>query len=1281
MPVGALTPAAGCSVAADDVSSPVGFLFGPWRSRARTLRAEERRFSRKEKEIQIMIRMMRFAAFIAFAAALLSVPFFRSNARNVGNTVSVIVEFRDDPAAVYAARAKKNGATLSNDQIRAYRDQLTASQNQFLNALKSSGITFQLQTISVKDASGNVAGSVPLRYTLVYNGVTLTVPEIAVPTIASMSQVKKVHANGVLHPDLYKSVPYIRADQVYGKNPNDLTQFANNPDGDEGQGIYIAVIDTGIDWTHPMFGGDPTPPRLGVAPAVAAVNTNQKVVYQLPLADIITDGFGHGTHVASEAAGYLASAPGPDGIPGTADDIPLHGVAPQAKLMSYKVCSDVLSTAGEAGAPTGGCLTSNITMALEDAVSPQTVDLQPKPIANVINMSLGGAGGPDDVTSVAADNATLVGACVVAAAGNSGPGEGTVGSPGAGRHVISPAANSDPASHSNWSVEVLSPNSFSQLQTGAVTPANNFQTQAGFNRLMLYAQAGTPIPPDNSMAQYYTLVNNPTVTWPATVSGRIALVENSGPASATFFDICNQAVNAGAVAMLLDSTVTNPTAVKCSIPAANIMDADAQVLIGAMSSNGTPANGDLSQFPVRLNPDFDIPFVGSTAVFSSRGPVQGFGQVKPDISAPGVNILAAVPPASAIAALSAGANGVNYAAISGTSMATPHTSGSVALIRAAHPDWSPDVVRTALINTATNMRDVNQRPKADGLGSNSVNDQGGGLIDVYHAVNAKALMGVAGDGITEPTILGSHSFGEVPVANNRTTTTQSVNVTIQDISGQGGTYNIAVANNRDLQLGGINVTTSPSSVNVPAGGTATYTVNVNFDGNAIRDPNTTDVNGTSVTFRPIEMQWYVTAQRADGGESLRMPFYYKPAPSVPSSSLVATDTQTFTGTITAGDQDQQTLSGVTYEDFPVQCDGNTLRLTGDLDFFQVVNGTFADLDLYLLGPDGTVIASSTAPGGPEHISAPISSPGTYTWRVAGSLNAQTDFTLTSALTKSTAVAPALQQVPGDYVDANGNHVDFDGNFNLRWSPNGGEQGFEVEQSTDNQNWQVVNDLAGSATSFALSNLANGTYYFRVRALFPGQVGLYVTPPSNTVSVMVSQRTQSDITSLVKTAVSNVSLANGVFQLDLNMTNQSGNTYLPLVSLGVVGIHSTSGTVQVSNEDSGGNGTSAANAALFDYSHQLGSDEQFSPGETTGSRTLKFQDNASEMFTFDTVVTAYQGTAGSSGSGSSTTASQEQQGSSGTSVAGLPLSQFKAVMRFTVNPLTKSVTAQLVGLKL
>jgi minor extracellular serine protease Vpr len=1253
-----------------------------------------------------MFRFLRFAAVAAIASGVLAIPFFMSRAGSGIHAVSVIVELRDDPGAVYAAKSKQKGSALSNDQIQAYRKGLSATQDQFLAALKSKGIDAQLQTINVRDAAGNVAGSVQIRYSLVYNGLALTVPDAAVPAIASMSQVKTVHANAVLQPNLIKSVPYIRANEVYGHNPNNFTPFANSPDGDEGQGINIAVIDTGIDWTHPMFGGDVTPPRLGVAPAAAAVNTNQKVIYSLPLADIITDGFGHGTHVASETAGYLAMAPGPDGIPGTTDDIPLHGVAPQAKLMSYKVCSDVESTVSQVQ-NIGGCSSSNIIMAIEDAVSPQTVDLQPKPIANVINMSLGGGGGPDEPTAIASDNATLLGCSVVAAAGNSGPNEGTLGSPAAGRRVIAAAANTDPGSNANWSTDVLDPAGVNQNSTGAVTPANNLSAASTQrSQVILYPMAGTPPPPKTSEAQYYVFVRNGHTIdeWPTNVSGRIALVKITNPRvpcvtaptlpitdptgqvpgrecePSLFAQIANNGAAAGAVAVLFVTSTQNPTAVRSTIPAANIGPDDATYLESLMpgwSATTDPANGAVSNFPIRLNPFFGTTFMGETAGFSSRGPVQGFGQVKPDVSAPGVNILAAVPPASVIAGLSAGANGVNYAAISGTSMATPHTSGAVALVRQAHPDWTPDMIRTALINAATNMRDENKNPKADGLTANSVLEQGGGLIDVYRTINLKALMGVTGDGISEPSILGSHSFGEVPVVNNRVSSTQSATVTIQDISGQGGTYNLAVASNRDIQLNGIGVSLSSNSVTVPAGGTATFTVNAAFDGDLIRDPNTLDVDGTTVTFRPIQMQWYVTAQGSNG-QSLRMPFYFKPVPSVPATTI---QTAGINGTVTAGDGDSETISGTTYVDLPFVVDANTYKLSAHLDFFQIVDGTINDLDLKLLDPDGNIVTSSTNQGGPEDLSANINRPGTYTYRVDGFLAANASFTLISKQFEGQMSAPALQPILGNYINPQGQEVDFDGSFNLQWTPAGGEQGFIIEQATaDNSDWQVIATPNAGTTTYALNNLPNGQYSFRIRGVQPGQIGRYITNPCNPTGIVVDQRAKVDITNQVSQAISNVSLSSGVFQLNLALTNNSSQTYLPLLDLNVIGVNSGSGTIKVINADNGSDGKSQATAALFGYTSQLGSDQLFSPREVSGTRNLRFQDSASEMFTFDAVVTAYLGFGGSSASSGSSSASQQQSSSASNSGSLLPLNQLKAVMRFTANPLTKTVSVQLVSLK-
>ena len=219
----------------------------------------------------------RFIAGLVTAMLLVAVAFinkpFRASA--TGTNTSVIVELKGDAAAVYVAKAQRDGQTPSDNQIQAYRDQLRAAQDSFLAELSASGQPFELQSVTV----GNV--KIEKRYTMVYDGLALNVPASAIPAIKAMSRVKAVHPNTVFQTTLNKSVPYIRAPEVYGDFA-ELTQFDDLREGYEGQGMYIAVIDTGIDWTHPMFGADPTPPRLGVAPVSTSVPTNQKVVYSLP---------------------------------------------------------------------------------------------------------------------------------------------------------------------------------------------------------------------------------------------------------------------------------------------------------------------------------------------------------------------------------------------------------------------------------------------------------------------------------------------------------------------------------------------------------------------------------------------------------------------------------------------------------------------------------------------------------------------------------------------------------------------------------------------------------------------------------------------------------------------------------------------------------------------------------------------------------------------------------------------------------------------------------------
>ncbi len=349
-----------------------------------------------------------------------------------------------------------------------------------------------------------------------------------------------------------------------------------------------------------------------------------------------------------------------------------------------------------------------------------------------------------------------------------------------------------------------------------------------------------------------------------------------------------------------------------------------------------------------------------------------------------------------------------------------------------------------------------------------------------------------------------------------------------------------------------------------------------------------------------------------------------------------------------------------------------------LNFDQIVDGVVSDLDLYLYDAAGNEVTHSGNPGGPEHIATVLANSGNYTLRVVGFLNGPTDFTLTGTISKGGAV-PALQAIAGEFTDAQGKAIDFDGSYAITWQPVSNAQKFEIEQSVNGGDYQVVGQTDGSSTRQSFTNQQDGQYSYRVRALTPGQIGYYVTAPSNTQAIVVDHRTLTDISTQVKTAISNVSLTSGLFKMDMTLTNQSANTYFPMVNLNVVRVSSTSGTVSVKNADNGGSGTSATTPALFDYSNKLGTDQIFSPAETTSSRTLQFNDSASEMFTFDVAVTAYTRSAGAGATNGNTGSSQSNTTSSQSNTLPLSLNGVTNVLRFTVNPLTRSVTTQVLPL--
>jgi hypothetical protein len=232
-------------------------------------------------------------------------------------------------------------------------------------------------------------------FTKVFNGMAVSVPERYVSRLQSIPGIMDVEPDEPVNLTMDDSVPLINADDVW-------LQTNETGEAITGKDVVVSVIDTGIDYNHPDLGG-------GLGPGFKVIGGWDFINDD---ADPMDDHF-HGTH----CAGTIAA----DGI--------IKGVAPDAKLLGYKVFN-------ERG---GGALRSIIIAAIEASADPDG-DPATDDAADVISMSLGGSGDPDDSLSQAVDNAFDSGIVVVVAAGNSGPGNQTVKSPGCARKALTVGA-------------------------------------------------------------------------------------------------------------------------------------------------------------------------------------------------------------------------------------------------------------------------------------------------------------------------------------------------------------------------------------------------------------------------------------------------------------------------------------------------------------------------------------------------------------------------------------------------------------------------------------------------------------------------------------------------------------------------------------------------------------------------------------------------------------------------------------------------------------------------
>jgi len=384
------------------------------------------------------------------------------------------------------------------------------------------------------------------------------------------------------------------------------------------------------------------------------------------------DADGHGTHTATTAAGNRVSA----SIFGTRIGT-VEGIAPRARVAVYKAC---WLRPGDLRA---SCNTSDLANAIDAAVA-DGVDI----INYSVGSSLGRVTAPDDIALMAANKA---GVFTVVAAGNEGPNLGTIGSPAGGPWVVTAAASTRDGESSVEAIEISAPpaiaGKIAAREADFTPPLEDRDPIEGL--LVLVDDNDTTLPGGGTGTTSdgcQTLVNDTDVT------GNIALLQRTG---CPFDTMIANAADAGALAAIVYNVAGDPIVMSgqsglSDIPALMIGQADANLILAEFDAGNDVEVVLQKGFLLTTSDDGNV-----MASFSARGPAPVPDILKPDVTAPGVNIVAGFTPDAANST-----PGENFAYLSGTSMSTPHVAGVAALIRQVHPEWSPAAIRSALMTTA-----------------------------------------------------------------------------------------------------------------------------------------------------------------------------------------------------------------------------------------------------------------------------------------------------------------------------------------------------------------------------------------------------------------------------------------------------------------------------------------------------------------------------------------------------------------------------------------------------
>jgi subtilisin family serine protease len=407
------------------------------------------------------------------------------------------------------------------------------------------------------------------------------------------------------------------------------------------------------------------------------------------------DDEGHGTHTSSTAAGAAVPDASLFGFAaGTA-----RGMAPRARVAAYKVCW------------LGGCFSSDILAGLDAAVADG---------CGVLSLSLGG-GGADysrDSVAIGAFAAAEQGVLVSCSSGNSGPGSSTLSN-------VAPWITTVGAGTLDRDFPAYVSLGNGKNYTGASLYSGKATLPTTQLLPIVYAANAS-----NSTAGNLCM---PGTLVPEKVAGKIVLCDRGVGARVQKGLVVRDAGGAG---MVLSNTAANGQELVADahlLPAAGVGEREGAAIKSYVSSDPRPtATIVVAGTHVDVHPS---PVV---AAFSSRGPNMVTPEIlKPDVIAPGVNILAAWTGKAGPTGLAADTRRVGFNIISGTSMSCPHVSGLAALLRSAHPDWSPAAVRSALMTTAYSTYNNGDSPLLDAAtgGAATPFDYGAGHVDPARAVD------------------------------------------------------------------------------------------------------------------------------------------------------------------------------------------------------------------------------------------------------------------------------------------------------------------------------------------------------------------------------------------------------------------------------------------------------------------------------------------------------------------------------------------------------------------